>query len=72
MSDGMSEAFGHRNRLQREAQKKYIVFYVEDQRPKVKKFLTLAQAKKFASKIERLDDPLVNWVDYIVKGEIIK
>ena len=72
MSDGMSEAFGTRNRLQKEKQKKYILFYVQDQTPKVKKFATIAQAKKYAKQIELLGNPMESWVDYIVKGEIIK
>ncbi|NBU33854.1 hypothetical protein EBZ38_03415 [bacterium] len=72
MSDGMSEAFGTRNRLQKQKQKKYILFYVQDQTPKVKKFATIAQAKKYAKQIELLNNPMESWVDCIVKGEIIK
>lgn len=71
MSDGMSEAFGSTNRLQREASKKYIVFYVLNNKPKVKKFATKQAALKFSKSIEYRED-FNTWVDYIVKGTIIK
>lgn len=71
MSDGMSEAFGPSNRAQKESDKKYIVFYVKDNEPKVRKFASLAEAKKFANKINSVDDRMNTWVDYIVKGKII-
>ena len=71
MSDGMSEAFGSTNRLQREATKKYIVFYVLDSTPKVKKFATKQAALKFSKSIKDKED-FNTWVDYVVKGQIIK
>lgn len=71
MSDGMSEAFGSINRLQREATKKYLVFYVLDSTPKVKKFKTKQAALKFSKSIKDKED-FNTWVDYVVKGQIIK
>lgn len=70
MSDGMTEAYGMRDRIQRET-KKYIVFYVEDCSPKIRKFDTLEKAKRFAVKINKLDNRQDSWVDYIVKGKIL-
>ena len=56
MSDGMSEAFGSARRKEREAEaKKYIVFYVLRATPKLKKFETLKEAKKFGEKINNID-----------------
>lgn len=72
MSDGMSEAFGVSYRKEREAElKKYIVFYVQDSDPKVKKFETLAEAKKFAKRINKSNSREHTWVDFIVKGKIL-
>lgn len=72
MSDGMSEAFGNTRRLEREKEsKKYIVFYVEKCEPKIKKFDTLEKAKRFATRINSLDNKMDNWVDYIVRGKVI-
>jgi len=72
MSDGMSEAFGMSRRLEKEAkEKKYIVFYVIDEEPKVKKFKTLDKAKYFAAQVNKLDNRKYSWVDYIVKGQIL-
>lgn len=70
MSDGMSEAYGMRDRIEKEV-KQYIVFYVEDCSPKVRKFSTLEKAKRFAVKINKLDNRQDSWVDYIVKGKIL-
>lgn len=72
MSDGMSEAFGMSRRLEKEAkEKKYIVLYVIDGDPKVKKFKTLDKAKYFAAQVNRLDNRKYSWVDYIIKGKIL-
>lgn len=72
MSDGMSEAFGMSRRIEREAaDKKYIVLYVHDCTPKVRKFPTLEKAKRFAIKINKLDNRQDSWVDYIIKGKIL-
>lgn len=72
MSDGMSEAFGMTRRKEKEAEnKKYIVLYVENCSPKVKKFNTLEKAKRFAVKINKLDNRQDSWVDYIIKGKIL-
>lgn len=72
MSDGMSEAFGAARRIEREAEeKKYIVLYVDNATPKVKKFKTLEQAKRFAVKINGIDNRMYSWVDYIIKGKIL-
>jgi len=72
MSDGMSEAFGQLRRKERESnRKKYIVFYVRNSEPKVRKFETLEEAEEFANTIEEVGDPMNTWVDYIVKGKII-
>lgn len=72
MSDGMSEAYGMSRRKEKEAEdKKYIVLYVEDCSPKVKKFTTLEKAKRFAVKINKLDNRQDSWVDYIIKGKIL-
>lgn len=72
MSDGMSEAFGQLRRKERESnRKKYIVFYVRNSDPKVRKFETLEEAEEFANTIEGVGDPMNTWVDYIVKGKII-
>lgn len=72
MSDGMSEAFGMTRRKEREVvEKKYIVLYVEDCSPKVKRFTTLEKAKRFAVKINSLDNRQDSWVDYIIKGKIL-
>lgn len=71
MSDGMSEAFGPRNRAQLEEAKKYIVLYVWKGTPKVKRFATKAQALTFAKKVKSVED-FDNWVDYIIKGTILK
>lgn len=72
MSDGMSEAFGSAYRKEREAEaKKYIVFYVLRATPKIKKFATLAEAKKFGNKINAIDGQQDSWVDAIVKGKIL-
>jgi len=72
MSDGMSEAFGSAYRKEREAEaKKYIVFYVLRATPKIKKFATLAEAKKFGTKINAIDGQTDSWVDAIVKGKIL-
>lgn len=72
MSDGMSEAFGMSRRLEKKVEeKKYIVFYVIDEEPKVKKFKTLDKAKYFAAQVNKLDNRKYSWVDYIVKGQIL-
>lgn len=72
MSDGMSEAFGSAYRKEREAEaKKYIVFYVLKATPRVKKFATLSEAKKFGTKINAIDGQTDSWVDAIVKGKIL-
>lgn len=72
MSDGMSEAFGNaRRRELAKEEKKYIVFYVYRATPKLKKFRTLAEAKKFGTKINNLDGQIDSWVDAIVKGKIL-
>lgn len=72
MSDGMSEAFGQLRRKERESnRKKYIVFYVRNSDPKIRKFETLEEAEEFANTIEEVGDPMNTWVDYIVKGKII-
>lgn len=72
MSDGMSEAFGQLRRKERESnRKKYIVFYVRNSEPKVRKFETLEEAEEFSNTIEEVGDPMNTWVDYIVKGKII-
>lgn len=72
MSDGMSEAFGMawRNEKERE-DKKYIVLYVQDCTPKVRKFESLEKAKRFAVKVNSIDNRQDNWVDYIIKGKIL-
>lgn len=72
MSDGMSEAFGMawRNEKERE-DKKYIVLYVQDCAPKVRKFESLEKAKRFAIKINSIDNRHTSWVDYIIKGKIL-
>lgn len=68
----MSEAFGQLRRKERENNtKKYIVFYVKNGDPKIKKFVNLEDAEEFASTIEEVGDPMNTWVDYIVKGKII-
>lgn len=68
----MSEAFGMTRRIQRENEsKKYIVFYVIDGDPKVKKFKSLDRAKYFAAQVNKLDNRKYSWVDYIVKGQIL-
>lgn len=72
MSDGMSEAFGMAWRKNKEAEeKKYIVLYVEDCSPKLRRFETLEKAKRFAVKINKLDNRQDSWVDYIIKGKIL-
>lgn len=72
MSDGMSEAFGSARRKEREAEaKKYIVFYVLRATPKLKKFETLKEAKKFGEKINNIDGQKDSWVDAIVKGKVL-
>lgn len=72
MSDGMSESYGMSRRKELNSEeKKYIVLYVEECSPKVKKFTTLEKAKRFAVKINKLDDRQDSWVDYIIKGKIL-
>ena len=72
MSDGMSEAFSDaRRRELAKEEKKYIVFYVLDATPKLKKFKTLAEAKRFSKKIDKLDNKQDSWVDAIVKGKLL-
>jgi len=72
MSDGMSEAFGMSWRKEKEGKtKNYIVFYVEECTPKVRKFDSLEKAKRFAVKVNSIDNRQDNWVDYIVKGKIL-
>ena len=72
MTDGMSEAYGMARRTERASNsKKYIVFYVENCTPKVRKFETLDKAKRFAVKVNSIDNRQDNWVDYIVKGKIL-
>jgi len=72
MSDGMSEAFGMTRRNERGAEeKKYIVLYVLDCEPKVKRFTTFEKAKRFAVKINSIDKRDKNWVDYIIKGKVL-
>lgn len=72
MSDGMSEAFGSNNRAQIKKNKKYLVFYVKKNEPKIKKFATLKEANKFVEKINNIDDRMNSWVDYIVYGKILR
>lgn len=68
----MSEAFGSARQAEKKAEeKKYIVFYVENCEPKVRKFTTLEKAKRFATKINSMDNKMDSWVDYIVKGKIL-
>lgn len=68
----MSEAFGMSWRSEREAEdKKYIVLYVQDCSPKVRKFSTLEKAKRFAVKVNSIDNRDKHWVDYIIKGKIL-
>jgi len=72
MTDGMSEAYGMSWRKEKDGEtKKYLVFYVEDCTPKVRKFDTLEKAKRFAVKVNSIDKRHQNWVDYIVKGKIL-
>lgn len=72
MSDGMTEAFGMAWRNERKPEdKKYLVLYVEDCTPKVRKFTTLAKAKRFAVKVNSIDNRERHWVDYIIKGKIL-
>jgi hypothetical protein len=70
MSDGMSEAFGTSYRAQKDSGKKYLVFYVLKGKPALKRFASKKEALKFANKIQSRSD-FYNWVDYIVKGEIL-
>lgn len=66
MSDGMTEAFGRRTA----SSKKYLVFYVNDGTPEVKKFASKKDALSFVKRISSRSD-FHTWVDYVVKGEII-
>lgn len=68
----MSEAFGMSRRIEKTNEdKKYIVLYVQDCSPKVRKFSTLEKAKRFAVKINSIDNRQDSWVDYIIKGKIL-
>lgn len=72
MSDGMSEAFGMSRRIEREAaEKKYIVLYVVNGTPKMRRFKTLDKAEYFARQVNKIDNRERSWVDYIIKGKII-
>lgn len=68
----MSEAFGMSRRIEQEKEeRKYIVLYVEDCSPKVRRFTTFEKAKRFAVKINKIDNRQDSWVDYIIKGKIL-
>ncbi|NBW11484.1 MAG: hypothetical protein EBR82_25985 [Caulobacteraceae bacterium] len=72
MTDGMSEAYGMSRRKENDGEtRKYIVFYVDDCTPKVRKFDSLEKAKRFAVKVNSIDNRQSSWVDYIVKGKIL-
>jgi len=72
MSDGMSEVFGAARRKElAKKQQRYVVYYVLETTPRIKKFPTLAKAKAFAKKIDSKDGRQDSWVDLILKGEII-
>lgn len=51
---------------------KYILFYVENCEPKVKLFKTKAKADSFVESFKEFkEDQQDNWIDMVVKGEII-
>jgi hypothetical protein len=54
----------------------YLVFYVQGCSPKIKSVKTLKAAENFASRFNKKwkerDNTDDNWIDLIVKGEVIR